>query len=220
MEMHANSQASTTSPGPTVTFFILQHPATWSSGREACSLVTLQPEPPFFLSSPETSPTDPLFEAIARPVAALQARYRTAGRAVTTIIDDLGKLAATARAQDPLAPLAPSATEPLEQRPPLARLEVDFDDADALIEFVQEVAALPSVLSAVTVGKNGNQVTVLVDLRSSRGETGDGGQPLADDASNPTVICSVCGRILAAGGGDVSHGVCPECTREFLRFKT
>jgi hypothetical protein len=181
--------------------------------------VTLQPEPPFFVNAPETGQTDPLFEAIARPLAALQARYRTAGRAVTTILDDLSHLAATVRAQDPSAPPTPSITEPLEQRPPLARLETSFDNDAVLIDFVQEVAHLPRVLSAVTIGKNANQVTVLVDLRSSRTETGDGGEPLPADATNPTVICSVCGRILAAGGGDVSHGVCPECAREFLRFK-
>jgi hypothetical protein len=189
------------------------------SGGEACFLVTFQTEPPFALSSPETAPTDPLFEAIARPIAALQARYRTAGRTVTTIIDDLGHLAATVRAQDPSAPLTSSTMEPPDRRPPLARLETSFDNDAVLVDFVDDVAALPGVRSIATVGKDANQVTVLVDLRSSPTETGDGGAPLPDDASNPTVICSVCGRILAAGGGDVSHGLCPECTREFLRFK-
>jgi hypothetical protein len=36
-----------------------------------------------------------------------------------------------------------------------------------------------------------------------------------DDA--PTVVCTVCGRTIATGGAQVSHGLCAECTSSYLR---
>lgn len=159
---------------------------------------------------------DPLIAALTRPIVALETRYRAAGRAVTDIIQDLNRLSASTREQ---ATSPPPTAELLEQRPPLGRLQVTFDDEAVLLDFQAAVAALPGVQSVTTLGNRGNQLTLLVELGASPVETAGGPAPASSDSGQPTQVCTMCGRILVEGGPQVSHGLCPACAARFQEMR-
>lgn len=177
--------------------------------------------PPGPAASAADAGFDPLIAALTRPIAALETRYRAAERTVADIIEDLSRLSARTRGRDLSPdPRTPPPAEPLEERPPLGRLQVSFDDDEILLDFQAAVAAFPGVRSVTTLGKRGNQVTLLVELGSSHGETADGDGPPTGGDEQPTVVCTVCGRVLEWGGRDVSDGLCAECTAQFMKSES
>ncbi|MEP7216144.1 MAG: hypothetical protein ABI782_07810 [Anaerolineaceae bacterium] len=175
--------------------------------------------PPGPASGPDAE-FDPLIAALTRPIVALETRYRAAGQTVTEIIEGLSRLSAGTRGRG-LSPdlRAPLSAEPAEERPPLGRLRVSFDDDAILLGFQAAVAALPGVLSVTVLGKRANQVDLLVELESSEGATASGAGPQTGNAVQPTMVCAVCDRILVKGGREVTHGLCAACTSQFMKIE-
>jgi hypothetical protein len=112
----------------------------------------------------------------------------------------------------------PQETQPIEESPgqpvhDVARIQVRHASIEDLLDFQEQLARLPGVagVSISAMGEGG--AALVVEMR--------GGEPIprerdGDDAA-PTVVCTVCGRTIAQGSDQVSHGLCSDCTSSFLR---
>lgn len=112
----------------------------------------------------------------------------------------------------------PRDPEPVEASPGpsvhnVARIQVRHASIEDLLDFQEQLARLPGVagVSISAMGEGG--AALVVEMRG-------GEQPPAERERNeaaPTVVCTVCGRTIAEGGEQVSHGLCSDCTGSFLR---
>ena len=63
-------------------------------------------------------------------------------------------------------------------------------------------------VSGVTVaGSTPTECTLLVELFPD--------SPEPEVKAGPTIVCTSCGRVLVEGDSEISHGLCPDCLREF-----
>ena len=148
----------------------------------------------------------PLVEALLEPLRDLRDQYVRARALVEQIESELEGIAARAVPEGGVAPAARVAPAGA-LRPPLARLQVRFPDRPALLAFEQQLSALEGVASVTVAGSTANECTLLVELL----DDGNGGPaPRA-----PTIVCTHCGRVLFEGNAEISHGLCPDCLREF-----
>ena len=152
----------------------------------------------------------PLLDSLLQPLRDLQQQYTRALELVERIEAELdavvSRVAESEMARDASArPRTPG--PPTPKRPPLARLQVHFPNQEALLLFEQRVSALDGVASVTVAGSTPTESTLLVEL------FGPGGP--ASPATAPTIVCTNCGRVLFEGSAEISHGLCPDCLREF-----
>jgi hypothetical protein len=156
--------------------------------------------------SPQGGGGDSLLEALVQPLRDLQDQYVRARALAERIESELGAVASRVLPGAGMARPAHAAPAGAS-RPPLARLQVRFPDQPALLAFEQQLSALEGVASVTVAGSTANECTLLVELL---GDASAGYAPAA-----PTIVCTNCGRVLFEGSAEISHGLCPDCLREF-----
>ena len=166
-----------------------------------------------FTSVPEGTappkPADPMMLALALPLAEMGRRYVAVQLAAAEIV--AGMEAMAERVQE-LAAQPPASRRPANEdvATTTVALEVSFSDDGTLLDFQDHLMELEGVLRVSVIGAKGNVASILVELEPAPSpET-------ALEAGAPTVVCVRCGRTLSAGTAEISHGLCPDCTRDFL----
>lgn len=137
-------------------------------------------------------------EGLFLPLLRLRDAYAAAVEEVETIARGLDRLVEGVRT----AGKAGSDVEKPRDGPPavpspgIIELDVyDGDDAN-LLGFLDRLGEMEGVTRVSVVGAEHGHLRVLVE----RGEE-----------TPPTVVCASCGKVLAAGGPAVSHGLCRQC---------
>lgn len=137
----------------------------------------------------DSSPQDGLNKSLAGPLRQLAGEYAEAARASQEIAAALEELADHAASGGvPGGRLRPQRGAGQAPRP-------QSRQRDAVEDLRSRISRLPLVDSAVFEdGPAGT--TLVVDLRRQE---------------SPTVVCAICGRTLADGSSEVSHGLCEAC---------
>ena len=174
----------------------------------------MTPEGAGFTSLPEGSalpkPADPMILALALPLAEIGQRYVAVLHAAAEIVAGMEAMAERVR-ELAAKPTASSRTATEELPTTTVTLEVSFSDDGTLLDFQDHLMELEGVRRVSVIGAKDNVASILVELEpASSPET-----PL--EVGAPTVVCVRCGRMLSAGTAEISHGLCPDCTRDFLR---
>jgi hypothetical protein len=152
---------------------------------------------------------DTLLDSLVQPLRDLQRQYVRARALVAEIESALGVVVGRVAREPHLPPFTGPAPVPGEERPPMARLQVRVPGQGALLLFEQRLSALEGVASVTVAGSTPTDCTLLVELLN-----GGGGEPDVP-APAPTIVCTNCGRVLFEGSSEISHGLCPDCLREF-----
>lgn len=147
-----------------------------------------------------------LLDSLVQPLRDLQQQYLRALALVEQMERELDGVV-TRVAQPSPGPQPRPATASGPARPPLARLQVRFPNQEALLGFEQQLSALEGVSGVTVAGSTPTECTLLVEL------FGDAPEPGPEPG--PTIVCTNCGRVLVEGGPEISHGLCPDCLREF-----
>ncbi|MGH7752881.1 MAG: hypothetical protein ACREN5_08705 [Gemmatimonadales bacterium] len=74
------------------------------------------------------------------------------------------------------------------------------DDLERVLNFQEALALVEGVTNITLIGAPEGRAHLVVEL----GE-------VAKAAVDPTIVCAWCGRLIAEGGAQVSHGLCPDC---------
>jgi hypothetical protein len=148
---------------------------------------------------------DTLLDSLVQPLRDLQQQYIRARALVEQIESELGVVVGRVASE----PHPPPTAVPEEERPALARLHVRFPGQGALLLFEQRLSALEGVASVTVAGSTPTDCTLLVELLNGGGREPDVPAPA------PSIVCTNCGRVLFEGSSEISHGLCPDCLREF-----
>jgi hypothetical protein len=85
-----------------------------------------------------------------------------------------------------------------------------------LLVFQDDLTNIPGVASVTVAGVGAGGTKFLVELESVAEGSRRAAEPEPPPAESPTLICAWCGRLIARGGPQVSHGLCPECSAPFV----
>ena len=107
--------------------------------------------------------------------------------------------------------------EDVDAAPNDVRIEVAKASVDDLLDFQEQLSQISGVSNIVIEGLCEGGVSLLVQLESKNGDF-DGEESLLE--SQPRVVCVLCGKVISEGTAEVSHGLCPGCTRAFLKGET
>jgi hypothetical protein len=150
-----------------------------------------------------------LLDSLVQPLRDLHQQYVRARALVEQIESELGAVVGRVAPGPNPPPFTRPSPLPGEERPPLARLQVRFPGQGALLLFEQRLSALEGVASVTVAGSTPTDCTLLVELFDDGRSEPDLPPPA------PTIVCTNCGRVLFEGSTEISHGLCPDCLREF-----
>ena len=97
------------------------------------------------------------------------------------------------------------------------RIEVPEASVDDLLDFQEQLSQIPGVSITLIQGLRKGGVSFLVRLDSENEDPYEDGSSLE---SQPRVVCMFCGKVISDGTAGVSHGLCPDCARAFLKGET
>ena len=155
----------------------------------------------------------PVVRSVLEPLIELNEQYIEAGRMVAEVGAGLTQLAAQVRLQGAGATPAPphgpaTAPEATASRPArsglAAMVEVRSRSIEQLLTFEEGLARIDGVESVSVVGSTTSGTRFLVHVA--------GGEAV----ERLTRICAWCGKLIEAGGPQVSHGLCADCAAKML----
>jgi hypothetical protein len=130
------------------------------------------------------------------------------------VLADLQERLAHARAQteaavglrqtEPVQQPQPEGRTSARQRPQLEALrEVRSTGLARLLDFQEALSLVDGVESVAVVDAGDESARFVVELVRSDSPGGTAG--------DPTRVCAWCGKLIAVGGPQLSHGLCEEC---------
>ena len=158
---------------------------------------------------------DPIAEEILSPLTALQTRYLSARELLDRLLEGLEPLTRGPEDRTPRA-MPGGARRPVTRgsataTPIRAELDVESDDLEALLDFQERLSTLSGVESIAVAGTTPTGARIIVELTGTFPGTLD-----MDDEELPTLVCAWCGKLMRAGGDQVSHGLCEDCAESVL----
>ncbi len=167
---------------------------------------------------------DPLLDALISPLLELRERYGIARRVLAALTDGVEQLAASvgATAAPPPnttpspGPTAAAGTRAAQRDAPrvvATPVDVLADDLETVLDFQEALAQVEGVAGISIVATSEGRAHLVVDLHTPEEREAAG-------ESTPTVVCAWCGKLIAAGGAAISHGLCPDCAATVFERRT
>jgi hypothetical protein len=136
----------------------------------------------------------------------LRDRYERAQRVLSNLTGGVEQLASSASAgqRGGGPPGAAGRPETRSAGSTTARLEVRSQDLERVLDFQEALALVEGVERISIVGTTEDGAHLIVQLTSEK-------EPELDAGDEPTLVCAWCGRLIAAGSEEISHGLCADC---------